>query len=131
MSENDQLYQFDDQKNKAFKFEELISDPGTRATVRAMVVEAITEGIRAHCRIPISGNEAQQVRFIFDELRRLGDGDVHAGIDQAFANHQHVKESRNRFARLSEKVGAAVLLFVVMGLVAACWKGIKFFGAQP
>jgi hypothetical protein len=130
-TESDKLYQFDDINNKTYKFEAMLSDPETRVIVRAIVSESIVEGVKAHCRIPISGNECQQLRFFFDGVRHLGDGDIHAGMEEAIRNHQHMKQSRNRFARLSERVGAAVLITIFGGLVACIYKGFKFFWAQP
>ena len=129
MTEEDtKLYQFAELHNKEYKFEALLADPETKAIVRAIVSESIVEGIKAHCRIPISGKEAQQMRFFYDGIRNLGDGDLHAGMETAIQNHQQIKDSRNRFTRLSEKVGAAVLISAIIGLGAM---GFKFFWMQP
>ena len=132
MAEDDKLYQFDEVSSKRYKFEELLVNPETKAILRAIISESIIEGVtRAHCRLPIDDDEALQLRFFFDGFKNLGNGDIHAGMEEALHNHKHTKESRNRFARLSERVGAAVLLTLVGGLITACYKGFKFFWAQP
>jgi hypothetical protein len=128
--ESDKLYQFDDINNKTYKFEALLSDPETRVIVRAIVSESIVEGVKAHCRIPISGNECQQLRFFFDGVRGLGDGDIHAGMEEAIRNHQQMKDKRNRFARISERLGAWMLITIVGGLAVCLYKGAKFFWDQ-
>jgi hypothetical protein len=110
---------------KTFKFEKLIEDPATRSIAREMVIEAITEGIRVHCRMPIDTHEAQQMRVIFDGLRVLGVGDVAAGIGVVMDNHHYVQENRTRFSRMAERIGSWVIIFVLSGVGLLLSLGIR------
>ena len=154
----DRLHQMGDSdpmkelQKRTFEWEKLIEDPEVKAVIRAAVFEGISEGIRAHCRIPISDKEAQQVRFLFDNMKQHGDGDLHAGLNATQDDHEFVKEyrtnpdlrelkkdhewvrkTRQRLDQLQGKVGAAVITAVVLfllGLVGLGFKSHLFGGGQ-
>jgi hypothetical protein len=91
-----------------------------------MVIEAITEGIRAHCRLPIANSEAQQMRCLFDGLKSLGKGDVHTGIEAMFDDIKAVQGFRARFSRVAERVGTAVIIAMVLGMLSLVSVGAWF-----
>ena len=126
-AEHDKLYQIGDLglDGKAFKFEKTIKDPEAREAWRALVIEAITEGIKVHCRMPISSKEAQQMRFVVDSLKMLGDGDLHSGIDVAIENHKAVKEYRTWLHETSAKVGRWVIIGVLSTIAGLTVIGVK------
>jgi hypothetical protein len=111
---------------KTFRFEQLITDPEVKVAVRAMVIEAITEGIRAHCRLPIANSEAQQLRYFMDGIKSLGNGDVHTGMEAMFDDIKAVQGFRARFSRVAEKVGTAVLISIALGMVGIFGLGAWF-----
>lgn len=119
------LYQVGPVGSTAYKFEALIKDPDTCAVIRAIISEGVAEGVKAHCRVPISSKEAQQVRFVFDSLKLLGDGDIHVGIDVAVENHKAVKEYRGWIHDTSVKVGRWVIIGILSTLAGLTVLGIK------
>lgn len=119
--------------------------------IREAIREGIKLGIRTHCRMPIDDKEAQQVRFMFDEIKTLGNGSIHKGLDIAFNNHHEVQKIiaqredkdwlneceenkadhrtirrlRKRLDTLSGRVGSSVLTAVLLAILGILWLGIK------
>lgn len=119
--------------------------------IREAIREGIEMGIKAHCRIPIGDQEAQQVRFFMDGVNDIGDGSIHRGLDRMMDNHremqrmislkddeEHKKEEaekardhramrrlRGRLDALSGKVGATVLTALVLAVLGVFWLGLR------
>jgi hypothetical protein len=126
----DTLFQVDGTEARlaghTFQFERFITDPEQKAAAREMFIEAVTEGLRAHCRLPIDGDEAQQMRFFFDGLKGLGKGDVHTGMEVMFDDIKAVQGFRARFSRVAERVGTAVIISIMLGMFSLLSVGAWF-----
>ena len=115
----------DDMTTREFEFEKLVTDPQLRAILRSMFIEAVTEGVKNHCRFPLSAREAQQMRFLFDGFRELGDGDTHTGIGRLFENIKFMRDLRKVFKRTSESVGKWVILGILGVIASIIGLGVK------
>jgi hypothetical protein len=109
--------------------------------IRKAIKEGISDGLAEHCRLPISDNECQQVRFLFDGIRALGKGDLHDGIDRLFSDHKWVIERaedeekeenhtwaeywRKKMGRMSDKIGTTVIGIFVALIFMLFGYGIK------
>lgn len=112
--------------------------------IREAIREGIEIGIRAHCRIPISQDEAEQMRFFCDNVRQLGGGDFHKGMNEIHDNHEFimnhrkdkefkelkkdhewVRRQRNRFDSAAKRLGGTLITFGAALLFTVIGYGIK------
>lgn len=110
--------------------------------IREAIKEGITEGIKAHCRIPLSSEECNSVGFLFEGIRDLGDGSTHRGVDAMMdnhrwlqkrrtelsddyeENHKWVKKTRLRMEKVSTRIGMIIVSAVVLGVISLVIGGV-------
>lgn len=144
--DGERLHEVEETAADALEEREFVSvkhfPPEWHRGIREAIKEGITEGIKAHCRIPLSGEECNNVGFLFEGIRDLGDGSTHRGMDVMMdnhrwlqkrraelsddyeENHKWVKRTRLRMEKVSTKVGMIVVTAFVLFIISLFGGGV-------